>query len=84
MAKNRPPSAYVFLIYLAEQRIGSLTFDKSTNLLKLEYESDWQRHGEAILDSALRAIRCQRLRVEYNSGHEVQHYGISITHIGNT
>ena len=39
------PSEYTLLIYIAEQRIGTLTLDKSTNLLKLEYEQDWQQAG---------------------------------------
>ncbi|WP_420936012.1 HipA N-terminal domain-containing protein [Alteromonas sp. A081] len=39
------PSAYALLIFLAEQRIGTLALDKSTNLLKLEYESSWQETG---------------------------------------
>ena len=39
------PSEYTLLIHLAEQRIGTLTLDRGTNLLKLEYEHDWQQTG---------------------------------------
>ncbi|GEA03148.1 hypothetical protein KUL17_20450 [Alteromonas sp. KUL17] len=45
------PSEYTLLIYLAEQRIGTLTLDKSTNLLKLEYEQDWQQTGYPLSPS---------------------------------
>lgn len=51
------PSEYTLLIHLAEQRIGTLTLDKGTNLLKLEYEQGWQQTGfplspELTLDNA--------------------------------
>ncbi len=45
------PSEYTLLIYLAEQHIGTLTLDKSTNLLKLEYEQDWQQTGYPLSPS---------------------------------
>lgn len=45
------PSEYTLLIYLAEQRIGTLTLDKSTNLLKLEYEQNWQQTGYPLSPS---------------------------------
>ncbi|MEE3130014.1 MAG: HipA domain-containing protein [Pseudomonadota bacterium] len=45
------PSEYTLLIYIAEQRIGTLTLDKSTNLLKLEYEQDWQQTGYPLSPS---------------------------------
>lgn len=45
------PSEYTLLIYLADKRIGTLTLDKSTNLLKLEYEKGWQQTGYPLSPS---------------------------------
>ena len=59
------PSAYTLLIYLAEQHIGTLTVDKSTSLLKLEYEPDWQQTGYP-LSPALTLDNTHSREVAYN------------------
>ncbi|AIG00612.1 HipA domain protein [Alteromonas australica] len=59
------PSAYTLLIYLAEQHIGTLTVDKSTSLLKLEYEPDWQQTGYP-LSPALTLDNSHSREVAYN------------------
>jgi serine/threonine-protein kinase HipA len=59
------PSAYALLIYLAEQRIGTLALDKSTNLVKLEYESSWQETGYP-LSPALTLDNAHSRDVAYN------------------
>lgn len=59
------PSAYALLIYLAEQRIGTLALDKNTNLLTLEYESDWQQMGFP-LSPALSLDNAHSREVAYN------------------
>ena len=59
------PSAYALLIYLAEQRIGTLALDKSTHLVKLEYESSWQETGYP-LSPALTLDNAHSREVAYN------------------
>ena len=59
------PSTYTLLIYLAEQRIGTLSLNKSTNLLKLEYERDWQKAGFP-LSPALTLENVHSPEVAYN------------------
>lgn len=59
------PSAYALLIYLAEQRIGTLALDKNTNLLTLEYESSWQETGFP-LSPALTLDNAHSREVAYN------------------
>ena len=59
------PSEYTLLINLAEQRIGRLALDKGTNLLKLEYEQDWQQAGFP-LSPALTLDNLHSPEVAYN------------------
>ncbi|MBD1390131.1 HipA domain-containing protein [Neiella sp. HB171785] len=59
------PSEYTLLIHLADQRIGTLTLDRSTNLLKLEYEPDWQQSGYP-LSPALTLDNLHSPEVAYN------------------
>ena len=60
-----PPSEYTLLIQLAARCIGKLTLDKSTNLLKLEYEQDWQQTGFP-LSPALTLNNVHSPEVAYN------------------
>lgn len=59
------PSEYTLLIQLAERRIGTLTLDKNTNLLKLGYEPGWQQTGFP-LSPALTLDNIHSPEVAYN------------------
>ncbi|WP_240650288.1 HipA domain-containing protein [Pseudoalteromonas rubra] len=56
---------YTLFVYLAERRIGTLTLDKNTNLLKLEYEPDWKQAGFP-LSPALTLDNTHSPEVAYN------------------
>ncbi|WP_249364787.1 HipA N-terminal domain-containing protein [Pseudoalteromonas rubra] len=56
---------YTLFVYLADRRIGTLTLDKNTNLLKLEYEPDWKLTGFP-LSPALTLDNTHSPEVAYN------------------